>query len=131
MIVTQAEIDLVNNKKRALMLLPVEYGKHGERKLCPIEEEASISLQPALFVKGTKVTITFIERRPVGELTDADGRHLGYAGIVRALEAFHATHGDHAEVWAAAFVLGDRTAFYRKHAERYLKRKGVSLTRDH
>jgi hypothetical protein len=131
MIAPQAEIDLVNGKKRDLMLLPVEYGPGGERRPCPIEQHALVSLQPALFVKGTKITITKIERREIDELTDTDARHLGFPDIQRALEVFRRQYDACGkEVWAAAFVLGNRTAFIRMHRERYLKAKGAGLTFD-
>jgi hypothetical protein len=32
--------------------------------------------------------------------------------------------------WLVRFVLGNRTAFFAKHRERYLKRKGVGITTD-
>jgi hypothetical protein len=115
-IVPQAEIELVNSKKRTAMLLPVEYGMEGERKPCPVEVGKLASLQPARSVKGTKVTITGITRGRVGEFSDAG--------------AFCVSRGTYLEAWLVTFVLGNRTEFYKQHRERYLKRKGMSLTHD-
>jgi len=130
MIVPEHEIELVNDGKRTLMLLPVGRGNGGEKLPCPIRAKACISLQPRPFVKGTKITVTTVEEWHSGDLTDTDGRRLGYPDLPRALAAFQHQHGIQENVWRVMFVLGDRTNFYFRHSERYLKRKGTGLTYD-
>ncbi len=124
MIVTQAELDLVQDGKRTLMLLPVEKGPDGERLPCPVEEEQFVKLQPGMFEKGTGVTIVEVERVRFDDLTETDIGNLGRpAPMVKALV------GDR-EFWAVRFVLGNFVWFFAKHRERFLSRGGITTDVD-
>jgi hypothetical protein len=116
-IVSQAEINIVTRGRCRRLLLPVERGELGELLSCPLEEGRCFSLQPAAFVKGTRVTCTSVEVSTSGHV---EGALIGPA---------HSGPTDRA-VWVITFVLGDRSAFYSRHRERYLKAKGVGLTDD-
>jgi hypothetical protein len=126
-IVSPAELELVQRGKRRMMMVPVERGSTGARRPCALAVETVVKLQPKAGVKGTAITVTEIVLSTLGLLTDADARQQGYTFRADGLEAFVNSHGgqasDDREVWAVRFVLGDQTAFYRGHQERYLRRK--------
>jgi hypothetical protein len=108
----------------------------GQRRACPVEEHACVSLQPAAFKKGVRVTITSVVLRAFEPLSDTDVRNLGHFSQEGARAAWRRSYGPvtpETTVWAVSFALGDRTAFYGQHAERYMKAKmggGRSITTD-
>lgn len=134
MIVSKAELELVNRGKRKQMWLPTLRGDKGQLLPCPVEPEQAISLQPSHGVKGTRVTVLTVTPGRLSGMTDADVRQLGvYGGVKAAIAAFARQHGlvaAEAEVWIVQFALGDLTAFFSRHRERYLRAKGVGTTTD-
>lgn len=138
MIVPEGELELITGKrKRRAMWLPVERGAQGERKPCRFEVGQCVSLQVKPGQKSTKITIVEFSLTTLGLMTDSDATAQGYVGgLPGARVAWERSYGpwrDDREAWAVKFNLGDHSALYAQHAERYLTAKmggGRSLTTD-
>jgi hypothetical protein len=126
-VVNPVEIELVKRGQRRAMLLPVERGTTGERRQCPLEVGKVVKLQERPFTRGVPITVTEITLTTLAMMTEADARQQGCKFRAHALEAFVNSHGgqasDDREVWRVGFTLGDHSAFYRQHQERYLRAK--------
>jgi len=135
-IVGDIEVAQAAEGRRTALWVQVERGSQNQRKACPVEAHTLVSLQPAAFKKGVKVTLTGILLRAFFPVDIIDARSLGSVSVAGAVAQWSKAYGrptDDTEVWVISFVLGDRTAFYRKHAERYLKAKmggGRTITTD-
>jgi hypothetical protein len=137
-IVPQTELDLIIGKrKRRSMWLPVERGSQGERKPCRFEVGQCVPLQVRPGTKSTRITVTEFSLTTLAMMTDSDASAQGYLGGLRgARVAWERAYGPwraDREAWAVRFILGDHSALYAQHAERYLTRKmggGRSLTTD-
>jgi hypothetical protein len=125
-IVSDAVLAAVKAKRATLLLTPARRGELGEQ-LPPPERGAVVSLQLRAGARGTRVTIAedaTLTTWPL--LGHAEAKRAGYASRQAALADWTAQHGapgDDALVWAVAIVLGDRSAFFAEHSERYLRRK--------
>jgi hypothetical protein len=125
-IVSDAVLAAVKAKRATLLLTPARRGELGEQ-LPPPERGAVVSLQLRAGARGTRVTIAedaTLTTWPL--LGHAEAKRAGYASRQAALADWTAQHGapgDDALVWAMAIVLGDRSAFFAEHSERYLRRK--------
>jgi hypothetical protein len=134
-IVPEGELELiVGKRKRRAMWRPVTRGSQGERQPCPFEVGQCVPLQPKPGVRGTKITVTSFSLTTLGMMTDSDATQQGYLGGIRgaraAWEAVYGSWRDDREAWAILFNLGDHSAFYRDHAERFLNRK-LGAARDY
>jgi hypothetical protein len=125
-IVSDAVLAAVKAKRATLLLTPARRGELGEQ-LPPPERGAVVSLQLRAGARGTRVTIAedaTLTTWPL--LGHAEAKRAGYASRQAALADWTAQQGapgDDALVWAVAIVLGDRSAFFKEHSERYLRRK--------
>jgi hypothetical protein len=135
--VTQAELDLINEKRRRAMWLPVTRGTMNQIRSCPVEVGQLVGLQPRVGVAGLKVTV--IEPpllTTLATMTESWARLQGYTFLAHAQEAWERSYGPWAPdtpAWAIRFAVGDHTALWRANAERYLKAKtggGRSYTTD-
>jgi hypothetical protein len=132
-IATQAEIDLVKTGGRQQMWLPTERGASNELLPCPVEVGQLVRLQPRPFAKAVPITVVRVDFSTLGVMTDAQARQQGHAGLQAAREAWDRANGlgwDSTRAWVVRFALGNHVAFFAKHRERYLKRKGVGITTD-
>lgn len=110
MIVTQAEIDLVNGKmRRRMMRLPVLRGQAGEREPCPAQRGRTYQLQTRTVTKG-QAAITVIEDPRIEKLAALslqDARREGHATVQGAIDAYTLRHGPCDEstlVWVVSFA---------------------------
>lgn len=116
------------------MWIPAPYGTYAGKRMprpCTLEVGACIILYKP-FVKGVLITIT---ETPclvtAGNMTRGQAKQQGYKYVQHALAALSAAHGpvtDDSEFWAIRFDIGDSSDLWDKHAERYLKAKGVGIT---
>jgi hypothetical protein len=136
-LIPQAELDLVTSKRRTAMWFPAGRGTLGQLSPCTVELGQVIGFQVRAFTKSTRVTVA---EKPfltaLGTMSATQARQQGYDTVQAAREAWRRSYGQDRNdtlTWVFAFVLGDRSAFFAEHAERYLKAKmggGRSYTTD-
>lgn len=102
------------------------------RARCSLEVGDVRKLQSRLFTPSqATITVTEVRREPLAELSLADARREGYAGVQGALEGWKRTHGlpqPDQLVWVVSFARGDESEFVAQDTPVYLRRGGGYTT---